>query len=134
MNSAYFAVGLVAVASLLLGAPDLGDRKAAAAPTRAANAAPPAFATCKGCHSVADGGAHGIGPNLFGVVGANAGSKAGFAYSSAMKAAKIRWARAKLDAYLADPKAVVPGTRMMIPGIADPAKRSDVIAYLETLK
>jgi cytochrome c len=95
---------------------------------------PPAFATCKACHSVTRGGANGVGPNLFGTVGAPAAAKPGFAYSPAMKSSKIRWARARLDAYLADPKAVVPGTRMAIPGIKDAAKRNEIISYLEKLK
>ncbi|WP_240700115.1 c-type cytochrome [Sphingomonas gei] len=94
----------------------------------------PAFATCKACHSVTRGGTNGVGPNLFGIFGAPAAAKPGYAYSPAMKGSKIRWERAKLDAYLADPRAVVPGTRMTVPGIPDPAKRNEIIGFLEKLK
>ena len=97
-------------------------------------AAPAAFASCRACHSVAKGAANGVGPNLSGIVGSLAGAKPGYVYSPAMKGSKIRWAPGKLDAYLADPKAVVPGTKMTIPGVKDSTKRAEIIAYLATLK
>lgn len=135
-SNAYLTAATTGAALLLIVASAHGaDRTAAsAAPKPQAVAPPPAFATCNACHSVAKGGPNGVGPNLFGVVGRAAGTKPGYVYSPAMKGSNIRWARAKLDAYLADPKAVVPGTKMMIPGIKDAAKRSDIISYLETLK
>jgi cytochrome c len=111
-----------------------GRTPAPAAPVPPAVAPPAAFATCSACHSTAKGAPNGVGPNLFGVVGAASGTRLGYAYSPAMKGSKIRWTRAKLDAYLADPKSVVPGTKMMIPGVKDAAKRNDIINYLETLK
>lgn len=108
-----------------------GARGAMPAP----EAPPPAsFAQCKACHSASKGGPSLVGPNLFGVLGAPAGGKPGYAYSLAMKGSKIRWDRAKLDAYLADPKALVPGTKMAIPGVKDAAKRKEIVDYLTTLK
>ena len=95
---------------------------------------PPAFAQCKACHSVTKGGPSGVGPNLFGSFGAAAGAKPGYAYSPAIKASKIRWDRATLDAYLADPKGRVPGNKMAIPGIKDAAKRQEIVDYLTKLK
>ncbi len=97
-------------------------------------AAPPAFATCKACHSVDKGGAAGVGPNLHGVFGAKAGSKPGYAYSDAMASSGLVWTRANLGKYLADPVGTVPGTKMGIPGISDAAQRTRVIDYLESLK
>ena len=44
------------------------------------------------------------------------------------------WDAEILDTYLADPRTVVPGTKMIFPGIKDKTEREDVIAYLETLK
>lgn len=133
--STYLPISMIGAAAVLLVVADHGARGETAVPaTLQVAAAPPAFATCKACHSVVKGGPNGVGPNLFGVVGAAAGTRPGYAYSPAMKAANIRWARARLDAYLEDPKAVVPGTKMMLPGIRDAAKRDEIISYLEKLK
>jgi cytochrome c len=101
-----------------------------ATPALAQTATPPAFAACKACHTVDKGGRNGIGPNLNGVVGRPAASVPGFNYSNAMKASKLRWDEATLDQYLAAPTKKVPGTRMPI-GMADPAKRAAIIAFLK---
>lgn len=108
---------------------------ATAVPTTAQTpaAAPPAFNACKACHTVNKGGRNGIGPNLNGVVGRPAASVAGFNYSPALKASKLRWDAKTLDEYLAGPTKKVPGTRMPI-ATPDPAKRAAIIAYLTSAK
>ena len=90
-----------------------------------------AFQQCAECHS--PGNSDGNGPGLKGVVGRRAGAKAGFIYSPAMAKAKITWDAATLEAFLANPRAVVPGTTMAWPGDEDAKERADLIAYLKTL-
>lgn len=92
------------------------------------------FNRCAICHSTAKGAANRMGPNLFGVVGRKAGTYPGFVYSSALKRAGFVWTVPRLEAWLADPQKLVPGNNMPIAGIADPNQRSDLTAYLATLK
>jgi cytochrome c len=92
-----------------------------------------AFKKCALCHTT-EPGKNKIGPSLFGVVGRKAGSLDNFSYSEAMKNFDHTWDAETLDTYLADPRAVVSGTKMIFPGIKDKTEREDVIAYLETLK
>ena len=89
------------------------------------------FMTCKTCHAI-EVGVNKIGPSLHGVVGRKAGSIAGYAYSAANKGSGITWTEDKLFQYLEKPQRVVPGTKMSYPGLTDPQKRADVIAYLKT--
>lgn len=93
------------------------------------------FNRCAMCHTV-EPGKHKLGPSLANVVGRAAASAEGFSYSPAMKAhgeAGVVWAADTLDPYLADPRGVVPGTRMAFPGLKDETDRADMIAYLESL-
>jgi cytochrome c len=91
------------------------------------------FAKCAICHST-EAGKNMVGPSLHGVVGRKSGSEEGFSYSPAMKAANKTWDAATLDTYLADPRAAVPGTKMIFPGLKNETDRKNVIAYLETQK
>jgi cytochrome c len=91
------------------------------------------FAKCAICHTI-DPAKKGIGPTLFGVVGRHSASVAGYTYSEAMKAANKTWDPATLDVYLTNPKALVPGTKMVFPGLPHAEDRANVIAYLSTLK
>lgn len=91
------------------------------------------FQRCALCHSNV-AGKSGIGPTLFGVVGRHSASVADYTYSPAMKAANKTWDAATLDQYLTNPRAMVPGTKMIFPGLPDKDDRADVIAYLATLK
>ena len=87
---------------------------------------------CATCHAI-DPAQKKMGPHLKGIVGRKAAAVEGFAFSPALKASGWTWDKAKLDAYLADPKKALPGTTMMM-GASDAADRADIIAYLETLK
>jgi cytochrome c len=67
-------------------------------------------------------------------VGRGAGKAEGFSYSTAMAKSTLVWDAKSLDAFLANPKAAVPGTSMDFPGVSDAAERANLIAYLATLK
>lgn len=88
---------------------------------------------CAVCHST-QSGQNKVGPSLAGVYGRHSAEAPGYNYSPAMHQANRSWDAATLDAYLRDPRATVPGTRMIYAGLKDAKQRADVIAYLETLK
>ncbi len=88
---------------------------------------------CASCHTFDKGGRNGVGPNLWGVVGAPKGHVAGFAYSQALIGTGGVWDFEALDAFIANPKAYAPGTKMSFAGIAKPDERADLIAYLRSL-
>lgn len=126
MNSKHLALASLAVA-VLLGA------TAQAEETGDAKKGQQIFNRCKVCHTLDDSGKSRIGPNLYGVVARKAGSFDDYHYSDAMKKAGesgLVWTPDKLDAYLADPRAVVPGNKMTFAGLKDAQDRKDVIAYL----
>lgn len=92
------------------------------------------FQRCYACHSVRGGEDRLPGPTLRGVLGRRAGTLPGFEFSPAMTAAGaggLVWTRATLDAFLADPYDIVPGTVMGMPPLIDAQDRQDVIDFLE---
>lgn len=91
-------------------------------------------AKCALCHTTARGGPTILGPNLSGVVGRKAGDDPSFAYSPAMESAGFTWDNRRLQAYLAAPGDIVPGTRMTYVSLQSRSQRKDLIAYLDTLK
>jgi len=105
---------------------------ATAAPTAVAAAKPPEFAVCAACHST-EPGKNGLGPTLAGGDGAKAAHVSSFDYSEAMESSGLTWNESNLDRYLADPKGVIPGTKMAYPGLKDAAKRKAMVDYLKTL-
>lgn len=88
---------------------------------------------CAVCHALEAGAAPRVGPPLWGVVGRPVGGVDGFGYSHALRAADGIWTPERLDHFLADPAAVLPGTAMTFGGIADADDRARVIAFLQTL-
>lgn len=87
---------------------------------------------CAVCHSP-DAGTNKLGPSLFGIVGRKAGSVADYTYAPAMKNAGLTWDQGTLDKYVTDPQSVVPGTKMLFPGLKSADDRKALIQYLATL-
>jgi cytochrome c len=91
------------------------------------------FAKCASCHTVNQGGANGIGPNLHGVVGEGVGVGAGgFAFSDALKSKGGTWTFDAMNEWLKSPKAYAPGTKMTFAGLSKPEDRANLIAWLNT--
>ncbi len=89
------------------------------------------FVVCKACHQIGENAKSAIGPALNGVIGRRAGSVAGYSYSDANKDSGITWDEATFREYIRDPKAKVPGTKMIYPGLKDEQKTNDLVAFLK---
>jgi cytochrome c len=107
-------------------AQSLGEALAGADPTKGETV----FAACRACHTIEEGAGTVIGPNLWGIVGRPVAHVEGFNYSEALKVHGGTWNVDRLDAFLQDPQAVVPGSLMVFPGVKNPADRVNLIAYL----
>jgi cytochrome c len=89
------------------------------------------FAKCLACHTIEQGGAAGIGPNLYGILGKPVGKHAaGFAYSSDLAGHGGNWDYETMDAWLKSPKAMVPGTKMTFAGLGSAEDRANVMLYM----
>ena len=104
--------------ALLLAALAAGDPKAGEA----------IYGRCQACHALAYDR---VGPRHCGLFGRRAGSVPGFVYTPAMRNSGIVWNAATLDRFLTAPMKAMPGTSMTYDGIADPAERAALIAWLE---
>ena len=89
------------------------------------------FAKCGTCHTANQGGANGIGPNLYATVGEPIGQgKGGFDFSDALKTKGGKWDFDALNAWLTKPSKFAPGTKMSFGGLSNPQDRANVIVYL----
>jgi cytochrome c len=86
------------------------------------------------CHTGNKGGANGVGPNLWGIVGRKSGTVEGYSYTAANKDSGVTWDEETLFKYLENPKKFIPGTKMSFAGMKSEKERRDLIAYLATLK
>lgn len=96
-----------------------------------------AFRKCQACHTVDEGGANRVGPNLWDVVNRPIATHEGFSYSGALRefsqgGAEV-WDFDHLSGFLRAPRAYVPGTAMAFAGIRDPQEEADLIVYLRSL-
>ncbi|HWW56744.1 MAG TPA: cytochrome c family protein, partial [Sphingopyxis sp.] len=89
------------------------------------------FAKCAACHTIASGGANGIGPNLYGTMGEEIGhGKHGFAFSAALSGMGGSWDFEKMNAWLTSPRKFAPGTKMSFAGLSSPEDRANLLVYL----
>lgn len=89
------------------------------------------FRSCAPCHSIREGEAHAIGPNLWNVMGARIASQPGYRYSAALERLQgERWTWSNMNLFLDSPRPFAPGGKMAFAGIRDPARRADLLLYL----
>lgn len=143
-----FAFAIASAAALLAGCGGSGSAGSALDPAKAAPlvaqlpapfdtgdpvAGQKVFALCSSCHTLNQGGPNMTGPNLSGLFGRVAGSKADYKYSQAMKATGWTWDAEKLDHWMANPQTALPGSKMVFVGVSDAGQRRNLIAYLKVV-
>lgn len=89
------------------------------------------FAQCRVCHQIGPTAKNAVGPAQNGLIGRKAGTYPGYSYSEANKKSGLTWDEATLRDYLHDPKAKIPGTKMVFPGIKNDQQITDLIAFLK---
>ena len=115
---------LVLTAALVVGG--LGDAQA-----QYAAAGEKVFAQCRACHQVGETAKNAVGPVLNGLFGRKSGTVEGYNYSPANKNSGITWDEAIFRDYIKDPRAKIPGTKMIYAGLKDEQRVTDLIAYLK---
>ncbi|MBS0284765.1 MAG: cytochrome c family protein [Proteobacteria bacterium] len=89
------------------------------------------FKKCAACHTINQGGANGVGPNLYATLGEGiAEGKGGFAFSDALKAVGGKWDFDKMNAWLTSPRKFAPGTKMTFAGLSNAQDRADILLYI----
>ena len=89
------------------------------------------FLQCRACHQVGETAKNGVGPHLNGLFGRKAGSVEGYSYSAGNKNSGITWDEAIFADYIKDPKAKIPGTKMVFAGIKNEQEIKDLTAFLK---
>ncbi|MEM8987951.1 MAG: c-type cytochrome [Pseudomonadota bacterium] len=89
---------------------------------------------CGACHMAAENGRNMVGPNLYDMIGREAGSLDGFSYSKALRSETFKWDERRMSLWIENPDALVTGHRMKsYTPVRDPAQRDAIIAYLASL-
>jgi cytochrome c len=92
------------------------------------------FKKCMPCHDIGDDARNKVGPVLNGIDGRKAGTYEAFNYSDANKNSGITWSEASFKEYIKDPRAKVPGTKMIFPGIKNDKEIDNLWAYISQFK
>jgi len=88
------------------------------------------FNKCLACHAIGEGAKNKVGPVLNGLDGRKSGSVEGYSYSDANKNSGITWNKEQFLEYIRDPKAKIPGTKMIFAGIKKDSEAANLWAYL----
>jgi cytochrome c len=89
------------------------------------------FNKCLACHAIGEGAKNKVGPELNGLDGRHSGTAPDYNYSDANKNSGITWNEAQFKEYIKDPKAKIPGTKMIFPGIKNETEVNNLWAYLK---
>lgn len=92
------------------------------------------FLKCRACHQVGENAKNVVGPVLNGLFGRPAGSAPGYSYSKANKESGLVWDEATFREYIADPRARIPGTKMVFAGLKKEQEIDDLVAYLKIFR
>ena len=100
--------------------------------TAVAAAGEAVFRKCAACHNADQGGANGLGPNLFGTMGNSVAHHPAFSYSEALTSHGGTWDWETMSAWLTSPRTFAPGTKMTFAGLSDPQDRANVMMFLNS--
>jgi cytochrome c len=100
------------------------------APAQDVTAGKTSFNKCMACHAIGEGAKNKVGPELNGLDGRKAGTAPDYSYSDANKNSGITWNEAQFKEYIQDPRAKIPGTKMVFAGIKNEKEANDLWAFL----
>jgi len=115
------------LSSLLLVLPFLAQPAAA----QDAAAGERSFNKCRACHQVGESARNMVGPELNGLIGRHSGAVEGYSYSAANKNSGLTWDETTFTDYIKDPRAKIPGTKMIFAGIKNEKEIADLTAFLK---
>ncbi len=117
-SAALLALGFATVAASAASAQDIsaGERS---------------WNKCRACHQIGEGAKNLVGPHLNGLFGRHTGAVEGYSYSAANKGADITWDETIFAEYIKDPRAKIPGTKMIFAGIKNDKEIADLTAFLK---
>ena len=108
----------------------ISSAAAPAALAQDAAAGKSSFNKCLACHAVGEGAKNKVGPVLNGLDGRKSGTVEGYSYTDANKNSGITWNKEQFLEYIRDPKAKIPGTKMIFAGIKKDSEAANLWAYL----